>query len=71
MVGKYTPLEKYLRDLPKSQREVTFHFAQVEGILNSTLPSSTYETGASGIMRQKATTSMGAHGQVPDGRLRV
>ena len=43
MVGKYAPLEKYLRDLPKSRREVTFHFAQIEGILNSTLPSSAYE----------------------------
>jgi len=43
MVGKYTPLENYLRDLPASQREVTLSFEQIEGILNNKLPSSAYE----------------------------
>jgi hypothetical protein len=43
MVGKYTPLENYLRDLPASQREVTLGFEQIEGILNNKLPSSAYE----------------------------
>jgi hypothetical protein len=43
MVGKYAPLEKYLRDLPTSQREVTLAFEQIERILNDKLPSSAYE----------------------------
>lgn len=43
MTGKYTPLENYLRDLPKSQSEVTLRFAQIEKILQSQLPSSAYE----------------------------
>jgi len=43
MTGKYKPLENYLRDLPKSRREVTLRFEQIEGILNSKLPSSAYE----------------------------
>lgn len=43
MAGKYTPLENYLRDLPKSRRAVTLRFEQIERILNSKLPSSAYE----------------------------
>jgi len=43
MSGKYTPLENYLRGLPKGQREVTLRFEQIEEILNSKLPSSAYE----------------------------
>ena len=43
MAGKYAPLEKYLRELPDSQQEVTLRFAQIEGILKSKLPSSAYE----------------------------
>jgi hypothetical protein len=43
MSGKYTPLERYLCDLPASQREVTLSFEQIEGILNDKLPSSAYE----------------------------
>ena len=43
MAGKYTPLENYLRDLPKNQREVTFGFEQIEQILNAKLPSSANE----------------------------
>jgi hypothetical protein len=35
MAGKYTPLENYLRDVPKSQREVTLRFEEIEGILNA------------------------------------
>jgi len=41
--GKYTPLEKFLRDLPESQNEVTLRFEQIESILNSKLPTSAYE----------------------------
>ncbi len=44
MAGKYTPLEKNLRDLPESQREVTLRFEQIEKILNSKLPFSAYES---------------------------
>ncbi len=43
MVGKYTPLEHYLRDLPASQREVTLSFEQIERILNDKLPRSAYQ----------------------------
>jgi hypothetical protein len=43
MTGKYTPLENYLRKLPKSQSEVTLRFEQIENILKSKLPSSAYE----------------------------
>ncbi len=43
MAGKYAPLEKYLRELPASQRDVTLAFEQIERILNSKLPSSAYE----------------------------
>jgi hypothetical protein len=43
MAGKYTPLEKYLRNLPDSQQEVTLGFEEIEGILKSKLPSSAYE----------------------------
>ena len=43
MAGKYTPLEIYLRDLPKSQQEVTLGFEQIEKILKDKLPSSAYE----------------------------
>jgi len=43
MAGKYTPFENYLRDLAKSQSEVTLGFEQIEGILNDKLPSSAYE----------------------------
>jgi len=43
MASKYSPLENYLRDLPKSRREVTLSFKQIEKILNNKLPSSAYE----------------------------
>jgi len=43
MAGKYSPLENYLRDLPKSQSEVTLRFEQIEKMLKSKLPSSAYE----------------------------
>ena len=43
MATKYTPLENYLRDLPKSQREVTLRFEEIERILNDKLPPSAYE----------------------------
>jgi hypothetical protein len=43
MPGKYSPLEKHLRDLPESQNEVTLGFEQIERILNDKLPASAYE----------------------------
>lgn len=43
MTGKYTPLENYFHDLPKSQSEVTLRFEQIEKILKSKLPASAYE----------------------------
>jgi len=43
MTSKYTSLENYLHNLPKSQREVTLDFAQIERILNDRLPPSAYE----------------------------
>jgi len=43
MAAKYTPLENYLHSLPKSQREVTLGFEQVENILKSNLPASAFE----------------------------
>jgi hypothetical protein len=43
MTSKYQPLEKHLRDLPSTQKEVTLSFAQIEAILKSKLPASAYE----------------------------
>ena len=43
VADKYSPLEKYLRDLPANQSEVTLSFAQIEGIIHATLPASAYE----------------------------
>jgi len=43
MAGKYTPLEKYLRDLPANQKEVALSFEQIEKILNAKLPASAHE----------------------------
>jgi len=45
MTGKYTPLEKYLRDLPVSQEDVTLTFERIEQILNEHLPPLAYEPG--------------------------
>jgi hypothetical protein len=43
MAGKYTPLEKYLSELPESTREMTLTFEQIEKILAGKLPPSAYE----------------------------
>ena len=43
MAGKYTPLEKYLIELPESTRKIVLTFEQIEEILASRLPSSAYE----------------------------
>lgn len=40
---KYSPLEQYLRDLPRQQEEVTISFEQIERILNDSLPPSARE----------------------------
>ena len=42
--GKYNPLEKYLRGLPESQREVTLRFEEIERDPQKfNLPASAYE----------------------------
>ena len=46
MTNKYTPLEKYLRDLPLSQKEVTMTFELIEQILNDNLPLPAYQDDA-------------------------
>lgn len=43
MTDKYTPLEKYLRDLPVSQEKVTLSFDAIEQVLNDNLPPSARE----------------------------
>ena len=43
MVGKYTPLENYLRALPATQKEVALSFEQIERIINAKLPPSALE----------------------------
>ncbi len=43
MVGKYMPLESYFSGLPKSTREVTLKFDQIEKILAFKLPASAHE----------------------------
>ena len=45
MPEKYTPLEKYLRELPVSQEEVTLTFERIEQILNEPLPPQAFENG--------------------------
>jgi hypothetical protein len=40
MTGKYDPLEKYLRQLPVSQEQVTLSFQSIEQELNDSLPQS-------------------------------
>lgn len=46
MADNYAPLEKYLRDLPVSQEEVTLTFERIEQILNDELPPSAHEDGS-------------------------
>ena len=43
MTGKYDPLEKYLRSLPRAQEEVTLSFESIEQVLNDKLPPSAHE----------------------------
>ncbi len=45
MAERYTPLEKYLRDLPASQEEVTLTFERIEQILNDSLPLQAHQPG--------------------------
>jgi hypothetical protein len=45
MADKYYPLEKYLRELPVTQEEVTLTFERVEQILNDRLPPQAREPG--------------------------
>lgn len=46
MTGKYDPLEKHLRSLPRTQDEVTLSFESIEQVLNDKLPPSAYEQRA-------------------------
>ena len=43
MAEKYAPLEKYLRDLPVQQEDITITFESLEQILNEPLPASARE----------------------------
>ncbi|HTX90028.1 MAG TPA: hypothetical protein VMC09_02330 [Anaerolineales bacterium] len=43
MAGKYTPLEKYLSDLPASTHSIRLTFGQIETILAGRLSPSAYE----------------------------
>ena len=42
----FAPLEKYLRDLPLDQEEVTISFEQIERIVNDTLPPPAHQDHA-------------------------
>lgn len=46
MTGKFDPLEKYLRSLPKTDEEVTLSFDLIEKVLNDALPPPAYEDRA-------------------------
>ena len=37
MTGKYDPLERYLRDLPASQEQVTLSFESIEQVLQRSI----------------------------------
>ena len=43
MPETFSPLERYLRDLPVDKQEVTIAFEQIERILNDPLPRSARE----------------------------
>ena len=45
MAVKYYPLEKYLRNLPVTQEEVTLTFERIEQILKDQLPPQAREPG--------------------------
>ncbi len=45
MPAKYYPLEKYLRDLPVTQEEVTLTLERIEQILSDRLPAQAREPG--------------------------
>jgi len=46
MADKYYPLEKYLRNLPVTQEEVTLTFERIEQVLNDQLPPQACEPGS-------------------------
>lgn len=46
MADNYIPLEKYLRQLPASQEEITLTFEHIEQILNQPLPLAAHEEAA-------------------------
>jgi len=68
MANKYAPLENYLRDLPKAQKEVNLSFEQIERILNSKLPSSAYEDSRWWEHETEGTMSTNVHGQMQVGK---
>jgi hypothetical protein len=39
----FSPLERYLRDLPLDTQEVTISFVQIERIMNGELPTSAHQ----------------------------
>lgn len=52
MTGKFDPLEKYLRGLPRSQEDVTLTFTFIEQVLNDSLPASAQEQAWWGNQQQ-------------------
>jgi hypothetical protein len=46
MIGQFTALEQYLRDLPPGQEDVTLTFERIEQILNARLPLTAFEEQA-------------------------
>ncbi len=42
-MAKYTPLSNYLSTLPKTTRDITLTFDQIEQVIHTKLPKSAYQ----------------------------
>ena len=56
MPESFSPLERYLRDLPADKQEVIITLEQIERILNETLPQSAHEDFAWWGNQKQGTT---------------
>ena len=56
MPESFSPLERYLRDLPADKQEVIIALEQIERILNETLPQSAHEDVAWWGNQKQGTT---------------
>lgn len=56
MPESFSPLERYLRDLPADKQEVIITLEQIERILNETLPQSAHEDVAWWGNQKQGTT---------------